>query len=97
MASDLGPGTVTQAEAYAATKPEYVDDPSVVNRTRMYPADDVTGPGTVEPLNGLPGSSVINEQDDDAHEYTLTRSLPDSVRKLVNVSVSAVPGVDMVT
>ncbi len=74
-----------------------MDDPSVVNRTHMYPVDDVTGPGTVEPLNGLPGSSVIDEQDDDEHEYTLTRSLPDSVRKLVNVRVSALSGVDMVT
>ncbi len=57
---------------YQATKPEYVFEDPDVNRTLMYPVDDVTGPGKVEPLNGLPGSSVIDEQDDDAHEYTRT-------------------------
>ncbi len=81
---------------YEATKPEDVDNPSDVNRTLMCPVDDVTGPGTVEPLNGLPGSSVkvVDEHDDDEHEYTLTRSLPDSVLKLVNESISAVPEED---
>ena len=62
-------------------------DPSDVKRTRMYPVEDTTGPGTVEPLKGLPGNSVIEEHDDDVHAYTRTVSLPDSVLKLVKVSV----------
>jgi hypothetical protein len=45
-------------ELYEATNPEYVIDPSVVNVTYMYPVGDTTGLGTVEPLKGLPGSSV---------------------------------------
>ena len=57
---------------YEATNPEYVLDEPDVNRTYMYPVDAVTGPGTVEPLNGLPGSSVVDEHDDDWHEYTRT-------------------------
>ncbi len=71
-----------------------LEDPDV-NRTRMYPVDDVTGPGTVEPLKGLPGSSVVEEHDDDEHEYTRTRSLPDSVLKLVKLSVRGMPGEDV--
>jgi hypothetical protein len=59
----------------------------------MYPVEDVTGPGKVEPLNGLPGSSVADKYDKDWHEYT--RTLHDLM--LVNVRVRAVPGVEMVT
>ncbi len=60
------------AAEYEAMNPLRVDDPSDVNRTLMYPVDDVTGSGKVEPLNGLPGSSVIEEHDNDWHEYTRT-------------------------
>ena len=47
------------------------DEPDV-NCIYMYPVDAVTGPGTVEPLNGLPDSSVMDEHDDDWQEYTRT-------------------------
>ena len=57
---------------YEALNPEYVYTEPDVNRTFMYPVDAVTGPGTVEPLNGLPGSSVMDEHDDDWQEYTRT-------------------------
>ncbi len=40
----------------------------------------------------------MEEHDDEMHEYTRTGSLPDSVLKLVKVSVRVVPGEDdMVT
>ncbi len=76
-ALEINPGhsrhcTPPTPAVYQATKPEYVFEDPDVNRTFMYPVDDVTGRGKVEPLNGLPGSSVIDEQDDDAHEYTCT-------------------------
>ena len=47
-------------------------DPSDVNRTFMYPVGDDTGLGKLEPLKGLPASSVVDEHDDDEHEYTCT-------------------------
>ncbi len=57
---------------YDATNPEYVLDEPDVNCIYMYPVDTVTGPGTVEPLNGLPGTSAADEHDDDWQEYTRT-------------------------
>eukprot|EP00291_Cryptomonas_curvata_P002681 CAMPEP_0172186438 /NCGR_PEP_ID=MMETSP1050-20130122/20760_1 /TAXON_ID=233186 /ORGANISM="Cryptomonas curvata, Strain CCAP979/52" /LENGTH=68 /DNA_ID=CAMNT_0012860605 /DNA_START=408 /DNA_END=614 /DNA_ORIENTATION=+ len=58
-------------EEYEATNPAYLFEESDVKCTNMTPDAD-TGPGTVEPLNGLPGSSVMDEHDDDWHEYTRT-------------------------
>jgi hypothetical protein len=67
---------LTLAAEYEATNPlaDDVDDPSDVKYIIMYPVDDVTvtGSGKVQPLNGLPGSSVIDEHDNDWHEYTRT-------------------------
>ena len=59
-------------DEYEATNPSYLFDPSDVKRTIMYPVDDDKGLGSDEPLKGLPGSSVLEEQDDDKHEYTRT-------------------------
>ena len=63
---------VVAEDEYDATNPEYVYDELDVNLTYMYPVEADTGPGTVEPLKGLPGSSVMDEHDDDEHEYTRT-------------------------
>ena len=84
-------------DEYDATNPSDVTDPSDVKRTIMYPVDDDTGLGSDEPLKGLPESSVLEEQDAEEHEYTRTKSLPDSVLKDVNESVTVLPGVDMMT
>ena len=70
---------------------------SDVNRIRIYPVDAETGEGNVKPLKGLPSNAVLDEHDEDVHEYTCKASMLDSVLKLVNHRVTVLPGDAMVT
>jgi len=55
-------GHVGTVELYRASNPPPLTLPSVVKVTFITPVDDVTGPGTLFPVKGLPGSSKFVEQ-----------------------------------
>lgn len=59
---------------YEAVKREVPDSHLDKNEIIMYPVDDETGPGTVQPLKGLPGSveSDMLGHPGDEHEDTFT-------------------------
>lgn len=62
------------------------------NLTLMCPVKAETAPGKVDPLNGLPASSLVESHVAVVHEYSLTVSRSRGVLKLEKESVTALPG-----
>jgi hypothetical protein len=71
-----------------ASKPTSTTVSSVSKSTSITPVGEITGPGRLAPLNGLPDSSVLDRQLAAAQEKTRTKSKPASVRRAVKVSLT---------